>query len=676
MWNPTKLLSSPSSGVWVGIDLGTSNSACAVWDSSRGRPKWIRLGDIAIPERGGTKSGRLVPTLVKKGCNPPATFVGEAARKNRTGTLLSSVKRLLGRKRSDLDPIWLASLPYKVVEDPNAGNGELLISFSPIGSDQVMLQNPVEIIGSVLESIRESAQSYLDKYGERKNMEVPGGGGSGNGTRSGEPPRILNVVVGVPAHFSKRQIQLVEKAARLGGFRGTVSTCVESNAAAMAYGLSLQHSSEKRNMMVIDMGGGTTDISIASSTFQSSETNLELETPSFQVLVTKGDENLGGDDIDNSILEYCLRTGCTDSSVGHEKSPALLQACREVKERLCDLESPSEIEKVTLPAAGAADGASAAAGDSGGYSRASTEIPISQVSFEEILNPWLQRARALVTNALEDFNRVSDTPISEVVLVGGTSRIPAVRRLLQTEFFPDIELSTSLNPMSSVAQGLAIQAAILSRCVSGHQLRSALMLDCLPHAIGVLLGGTNARESSSGDDAQQESKVNFVEILKRNAPLPARGSSKFSLADKRQNGVSLEAVEMVGFDRNGVPVYEPIAREPFTFLLRRLPASTLQTLKVRSVEVGMSLGSDGQFTVSIFDEMDPEQVRKREYFRAKNGGDVEDRHGIHYLSVLLSADGLPPSEQVVLVGVLIVVTTLYVFAKVFSTTSVDDDTQF
>lgn len=621
-----------TSGIWVGIDLGTSNSSCAVWDSTRGRPKWLRLVDVALPEH-GSKWGRIVPTVLKvsrqKSIDVP--HVGASALKIPSGTLLTSVKRLLGKKLLDLNGEFIASLPFEVVED---NEGELLLAFQVADTNEVIKLSPVQLLGMVLGRIRQSAQIYIEKYGESKSLEVPGG----------PFPEVRNAVIGVPAHFSKRQISLVIQAGRLAGLDGSVTTCVESNAAAMAYGLTLQDPSTERNIMVIDMGGGTTDITIASNQKESVTITDGMQGGSenisaYQVIVTKGGEQLGGDDIDRAMMEYCLRNAPHQNNsllLTRTESSQLLRACRRAKENLCNMERPSESERVYFE-----------------YGKGSTlrvmKVEIDQTCFQEIMEPWLHKARDLIQSAVDQFVEVSDREISEVVLVGGTTRIPAIRQMIQNDFFPELELSVSQNPMSSVAQGLAIQSAILSNLVPLHQLRSALMLDCLPHAIGIL------------HDPKDEGS--FVEILKRNTPLPAQAAATFSLASKGQPGVSFYVVEKVGISQEGNPIFEPMAKEPFTFMLHRLSPDELQDLPNRSVQVGMKVTKDGHFIASIFDERDPEQVQRKKLHEMGNIPGEAGAGISYFVNLLLSGSGFT-AEQVTLFGILIGLLVLYVALKI------------
>jgi molecular chaperone DnaK (HSP70) len=183
-------------GIWIGIDFGTSNSTCAVWDSTRGGPKWVRLVKIAPLEDSG-KVGRTVPSVVQ--LIPP--LVGaQAMMEVGTGTLLPSIKRFLGKSYNDLDPQLVSLMPFEVEEDDDDDDEHHYLQVVvETKNGQKVRTTPLEITAMILQTIRESAQRYLDVFQTKKHLQIPGNG------------MIWNVVVGVPAHFSKRHIQLVEQ---------------------------------------------------------------------------------------------------------------------------------------------------------------------------------------------------------------------------------------------------------------------------------------------------------------------------------------------------------------------------------------------------------------------------------------------------------------------------------
>jgi molecular chaperone DnaK (HSP70) len=612
--------------------------------------------------------GRIMPSIVRIVENDDnnnvdknthrQTLVGAEADTTTTtsSSLLQSVKRLLGKKYDDLDPEWIQTLDYDILpatiekQDNKDHDSSIRLvartssTTAAAAAAATVELTPQDVLSIELQALRIGSQEYLNRYINKKNMKVPG---DTTNDKMNNFAEIRNVVVGIPAHFSKRHIQLLEEACRKAGFDGHISTCLESTAAAMAYGLTMQDNSRNNDtstpsvvptIMVIDMGGGTTDITIAHKQRQPDDEEQEhhdddKKYSSYQVLVTEGDDELGGDDIDEAIMDYCLKqrmlTKSTKQKEKEEKAiryhhhHQLRSRCRNVKEALCridDVPSTSETIKVD-----------------------DQKVIITQETFEQIIQPWLQRAKELILKAKEELattNTNTHFEVNEVILVGGTTRIPGIRRMIQ-DIFPNIELSTALNPMSSVAQGLAIQAAICSKLVPVHELKSALMLDCVPHSIGVQLGEGGT----------------FVEIIPRNTPLPARGSSSFTLADKYQAGVTIHAVEKVGID-----TYEPMSKEDFTFLLRRLTPAEFDRMSERTIEVGMKVDTDGKFIVSVFDENDPEQVRKKERFeRTRDNQEVVGELG--YIKDMVLAESGISTEQLFLFMTLLGVLVLYVAVK-------------
>ena len=673
--NEAEALEHRHDGIWIGIDLGTSNSACAVWDSSRGGAKWTRL--CGVTESTGTKVGRIMPSAVRFNTEIEEPLVGfpalltsseTSSDKSSKSSILRSVKRLLGKRFEDLDPAWIKTLDFDVRhpseydgKDDQKGSLQLVVRTN--STIKSITMTPQQILAIELKAIRKACQAYLDRYRLSKNLRVPGGEDTVVNQKRNHV--VDNVVVGVPAHYSQRHIGLVKKACREAGFHGYVGTCLESTAAAIAYGLTLQERSkrtseastqQKNTIMVVDMGGGTTDITIASRRTNlhsptSSESDCDDDndsSSSYRVLVTQGDDKLGGDDIDQAMVQYCLsqvsQQPLQDQNDRETKSDSLMLACRKAKESLCRLEDPSPSETIVVNTT---------------TETKSREILITQEALNTtILEPWLQRARDLIVKATKDLNKCTTTTslaIDEVILVGGTTRVPAIRRMIQ-RIFPEIELSSSLNPMSSVAQGLAIQAAIMSKQIPMHELKSAMMLDCAPHAIGVQL--------PSADGTQQSG--DFVEIIPRNTLLPATGSATFVLANKQQAGVTIRAVEEVGLD-----TYEPMSKEDFSFVLRKLSKSQSESISERTIQVGMKLDTDGRFIVSIFDENDPEQVRKKDRFERMKNGEVVGE--LEYIKGMMLAESNDITrEQVTLIIALISLFVLYVAIKIAFTDPLDN----
>lgn len=689
-------------GVWIGIDLGTSNCACAVWDSARGRPKVLQLKGIARP-RGG-KDGRIVPSAVLYRQPPPlshpkAVVVGypatqvqqqqqqetndddnENAAELSTGALVTSVKRLVVANGGQLDQSLLRSLPIEVETDDD--DGSVVIKVYPLETKgEAVRVTPQDVLAELLRSIRLGADLYLKTVGRKKGLRVPGGGGGGSSVdHIGD---VTNCVVGVPAHFGRAQRDTVVRACRRAGFvQGHVSTVVESTAAALAYGLFVSVPTVK-HVMVLDMGGGTTDVTVVQLLPTTNHNNNNNDTrgeeeeeggnhnSNSRVLCTRGDARLGGNDMDEAILGFVLQQTEKANHNNLTTKPErrlLLEQCRLAKESLCgDGDGPPLEEEVSIR-----------------YK--DKTVTLNQNQFNETIQPLLDRLTSLVESVCRDANETKNDDddnnnnksnksmdvvvVDEVVLVGGATRVPAVRetmrRILKSKHpkEEEMELCVSLNAETAVAQGAAIQAAIRSGLVPLAELRNAMMLDALPHTLGVLLLPEKQQQQDNDNNNKNESsrgEEQYMAILHKDQTLPAVGHATFALADARQQGVTVVAVEDVG---NGLPL-ERVGE--FNFLLRRLSPERLERLDggKRTVRIGFTMETSGQLMVSLFDENDPEHVRKKlryqqEQEQQKSGGPANKGLDKDEKQALEEEEGLP---LWLLVGC-IVLLVLYVGAKV------------
>ena len=561
-------------GIWVGVDFGTSNSCCAIWDSAGGRSKWMRFPRTLSKSTTRGKHGRTMPSAVLYS-DHETQLVGQAAmdivdevldakQSHKSSTpytseevseaLVTSIKRILGLKPQQIEEILDMSLPFTI----EVREEQVVLRIHPLESQQVMYVTPLQVTASILREIRLAAQAYVDFEGSKKKLQVPGQG------------KVRNCVIGVPAHFGRSKRKLLEEACRIAGWDGHISTITESTAAAMAYGLFVS-SSRKKHILVFDMGGGTTDLTFC---------HMSEETS--QVVVAAGDKRLGGDDMDELLLQLVLeKHDAKQRQLTVQQRRYLLRACRRGKELLCGNAEEPPADFCTIVWDG-------------------ERLHITQQEFNLSIESLIQRAHDLVQGAMERYASMTstDSVVDEVVLVGGATRVPAVRAMLQ-HLFSSLELCTSVNAESAVAQGAAIQAALRSGLVPKHELRSALMLDALPHSIGV-----------------QMDNGAFLPILDKDEPLPAMGCATFALADVHQPGVTVVAVEDVGEEL-------PLERiGEFTFLLRRLSEEELSKLGgKRTVDIGMTMETSGEFVVSVFDSNDPEHLeRKRRYQQHKATG--------------------------------------------------------
>lgn len=453
-------------GPIIGIDLGTTNSLVAVFDEH---------GPRVIPDEQGRA---LLPSVVRYEPAPGGgvrAIVGHDARAHAVefpGWTISSVKRLMGRGLDDARAD-LPFLPYEVVEGAN-NTARVRLPAGP-GSGDPLVISPQEVSAAILRALKQRATRAL----------------GADATRA---------VITVPAYFDDAQRQATRDAGRLAGL-DVVRIVNEPTAAALAYGIGLRGPSrrdrEPRTVAVFDLGGGTFDISILRLVGDPAGGEGEF----FQVLSTAGDTRLGGDDVDHMLVDAIMR----EALPGAALPPAALQALKDAAERAkCEL---SERESATIRV------------DLGG---ASLDRTLSRVELEGMIGPWVDRAMACCDAAVRDAERhlqpragVAPRGIDAVVMVGGSTRIPLVRRRV-AEFF-GLTPYTALDPDRVVALGAAVQAGILSGAVTG-----ALLLDVIPLSLGIeTVGGAVAK------------------LILRNSTVPARATEMFSTSVDGQTSIRL-----------------------------------------------------------------------------------------------------------------------------------------
>jgi Fe-S protein assembly chaperone HscA len=430
----------------VGIDLGTTNSLVAhVVD---GRP------DIIADESGD----RLLPSVVSLD-EHGTVFVGrEAQRRLITdpGRTVYSVKRFMGRGAEDLDEEsrWF---PFKL---SGTSGGVVRVH---LGDREL---TPPEISGFILRELKRRAEVFFQRDGDFD-------------------PEVDRAVITVPAYFNDAQRTATRDAGRLAGLE-VLRIINEPTAACLAYGL------DKRNEGVIavyDFGGGTFDISI-----------LKVEDGVFQVLATNGDTHLGGDDIDQLVIQRVAAYVGIDPDAHPDAIQVIRQAVIQAKWDLSEHET-TELRVGALP------------GHPDGYVRV-----VTRADFEALITPIVERTLVPCRRALEDAGLRPDQ-VDEVVLVGGSTRIPLVRREVERVFGQ--KPHADLNPDEVVALGAAVQADIL---VSGR--RDMLLLDVTPLSLGI------------------ETMGNVMsKIILRNSTIPASGSEMFTTFVDNQTAVDIHILQ-------------------------------------------------------------------------------------------------------------------------------------
>ena len=436
-------------GKIIGIDLGTTNSVVAIMEGKE--PK-------VIPNEEGS---RLTPSVVafdEKG----EVLVGQIARRqaitNPENTVFSS-KRFMGRKFTDsIVQEEAKRVPFKIVA---AGNGDASIEI------RGKRYSPPEIGARVLMKLKRAAEEYL-----------------------GEP--VTEAVITVPAYFNDSQRQATKDAGKIAGLE--VKRIInEPTAAALAYGLD---KTKEQLIVVFDMGGGTFDVSV-----------LEVGDKVVEVVSTNGDTHLGGDDIDNRLMDWLVAEFKKDTGIDVAKDKMVLQRLKEAAEKAkIELSSVQETE-VNLPYLTA---------DATGPKHLLKKLGRSQ--FERMIEDIVARAMEPCKKALSDAGKKVED-IHEVVLVGGSTRIPMVQAKVK-EFFKR-EPNKSVNPDEVVALGAAVQGGVLS-----GDVKDILLLDVTPLSLAIeTLGG-----------------VATVQVP-RNTTIPTRKSETFSTAADNQSSVEVHVTQ-------------------------------------------------------------------------------------------------------------------------------------
>jgi len=435
-----------------------------------GRTVGIDLGTtnsvVALLE-GGTptvvvnvEGGRTTPSVVAFKSNGEI-LVGQIARRqsvmNPENTIYS-VKRFMGRRFSEVAN-ERKLVPYKVVQGAND-----TVKFDINGK----LYSPEEISSFVLKKLVEDAAKFLGE-------------------------KITDAVITVPAYFNDAQRQATQDAGKIAGLN-VLRIINEPTAAALAYGLD-KHQNE--TILVFDLGGGTFDVSI-----------LDVGEGVFEVKSTNGDTHLGGDNFDKKIVDWLADEFKKNNGIDLLQDKQALQRLTEASEKAkIDLSSAMETQ-INLPFITA---------DASGPKH--LDIKLTRAKFDDLTFDLVERCRQPVINALADA-KMTEKEIDEVILVGGSSRTPAVQKLIR-ELTGGRTLNQSVNPDEAVALGAAIQGGVLA-----GEIKNVVLLDVTPLSLGIeTLGGV------------------VTKIVERNTTIPARRSQIFSTTDDNQSNVEIHVLQ-------------------------------------------------------------------------------------------------------------------------------------
>ncbi|MCK5137910.1 MAG: molecular chaperone DnaK [Bacteroidales bacterium] len=432
----------------IGIDLGTTNSCVSVMEGNE---------PVVIPNSEGKRTTPSMVAFVENGERKVGDPAKRQAITNPTKTV-SSIKRFMGETYDRMSK-EIARVPYKVVKGENN---------TPRVQIDDRKYSPQEISAMVLQKMKKTAEDYLGH-------------------------EVSEAVITVPAYFSDSQRQATKEAGEIAGL--IVKRIInEPTAAALAYGLDKKTTDLK--IAVFDLGGGTFDISI-----------LELGDGVFEVKSTNGDTHLGGDDIDQVIIDWLAEEFQKDEGLDLKKDPMALQRLKEAAEKAKIELSSSTKTEINLPYIMPVDGVPKHLVKS-----------LTRAKFESLADKLIQSTIAPCKKALKD-SGLSRDEINEVILVGGSTRIPAIQKVVQ-DFFGKAP-SKGVNPDEVVAVGAAIQGGVLT-----GEVKDVLLLDVTPLSLGIETMGSIS-----------------TKLIESNTTIPTKKTQTFTTAADNQPSVEIHVLQ-------------------------------------------------------------------------------------------------------------------------------------
>jgi molecular chaperone DnaK len=470
---------------------------------------------VAIMEAGEAKvissseGNRTIPSVVswkKDGERIVGISAKRSAVTNHQNTI-SSVKRFMGHKFDEVSE-EASKVTYKVKKNKK---GLAVIEIPAVGKDFT----PEEISAAVLQKIKTDAESYL-------------------GTT------VNKAVITVPAYFDDSQRQATKNAGEIAGLE-VVRIINEPTAAALAYGVSKE---KEGHILVFDLGGGTFDVSV-----------LDIGDGTFEVLGTSGDSHLGGDDFDNKVADWIVAETKKSTGVDVSKDTAAMQRVKEAAEKAKIELSSQSSTSINLPFITAVDG-----------NPVHVDLELTKANFETMVKDLLERIKGPVNTALKDSVKDKST-IKEVILVGGSSRIPCVQALVKE--LTGLEPSKGVNPDEAVALGAAVQGGILA-----GDVKDIILLDVTPLSLGVEVNG------------------GMVDVLiPKNTTIPTQKKSVYTTAVNNQTEVTIHIIQGE----------RPMSKDNKSLGMFNLSGIAPAPARVPQIEVDFSLDANGILSVKAKD---------------------------------------------------------------------------
>ncbi|MFP6116777.1 molecular chaperone DnaK [Helicobacter pylori] len=533
-------------GKVIGIDLGTTNSAMAVYEGNEAK---------IIANKEGKNTTPSIVAFTDKG----EILVGESAKRQAVTNpekTIYSIKRIMGLMfNEDKAKEAEKRLPYKIVDR----NGACAIEISG------KVYTPQEISAKILMKLKEDAESYLGES-------------------------VTEAVITVPAYFNDSQRKATKEAGTIAGLN-VLRIINEPTSAALAYGLDKK---ESEKIMVYDLGGGTFDVTV-----------LETGDNVVEVLATGGDAFLGGDDFDNRVIDFLAAEFKSETGIEIKNDVMALQRLKEAAENAKkELSSAMETE-INLPFITA---------DATGPKHLVKKL--TRAKFESLTEDLMEETISKIESVIKDAG-LTKNEISEVVMVGGSTRIPKVQERVKA--FINKDLNKSVNPDEVVAVGASIQGGVLK-----GDVKDVLLLDVTPLSLGIeTLGGV------------------MTKVIDRGTTIPAKKSQVFSTAEDNQPAVSIMVLQgerelardnksLGKFDLQGIaPAPRGVPQIEVTFDIDAngiltVSAQDKNTGKSQEIKISGSSGlSDSEIEKMVKDaELHKEEdVRKKEVIEARNHAD-------------------------------------------------------